>query len=303
MLKTLFKKIKSHLVLDINRDNEIEKVLLGRIASENIRNKGNINSLSEVEFKVFSQFGEDGIVQYLISRIPIKNKIFIEFGVERYKESNTRFLLINNNWRGLLVDGNPKHIEYIKNDEVYWKYDITAICAFITRENINHIFSSNNFEGDIGLLSIDIDGNDYWVWEAIEVVNPRIVICEYNSALGCEHAVTVPYDPNFNRHEAHYSNLYFGASLPALYSLAERKGYSFIGCNSAGNNAFLVRKDLANIFKKPTIEEGYVYSKFRESRDRKGRLTYVSVKDRKKIIEDLVVYNTQTREMLKIKDL
>jgi len=287
----------------MKRDNEIERILLAKMLVENVRNKGDIDNLSEVEFKVFSQFEEDGIIQYLISRISIKNEIFIEFGVQNYKESNTRFLLINNNWKGLVIDHNCKNVEYIKSDEIYWKCNITAVCKLITRENVNDIFSSNGFEGDIGLLSIDIDGNDYWVWEAIEVINPRIVICEYNSVFGCEHAITIPCNPNFNRTKAHYSSLYFGASLPALCYLAEKKGYNFVGSNSTGNNAFFVRKDLAYPFKKYTAKEGYVYSKVRESRDRRGRLTYISGEDRRKIIENLEVYDVKTEGKKKIKNL
>ena len=288
---------------DIKRDSEVQKILIAKILIENIKNKGIVNNFAEVEFKVFSQFGEDGIIQYLINNIPIKNKIFIEFGVENYKESNTRFLLLNNNWKGLLIESDEKSINYIKNDDIYWKYDIKVICEFITKENINSIFSINGFEGDIGLLSIDIDGNDYWIWESIEVINPRIVICEYNSVFGCKDAVTIPYEPNFNRTKVHFSNLYFGASLPALCYLANKKGYIFIGCNNAGNNAFCIRKDFANFFKKVTITEGYVMSNIRESRNEEGKLTYISGDDRKEMIKDLEVYNVKTDKKIKIKDL
>lgn len=302
-LKMWLSKIKKYILSDIKRDIDIYKILLGKILIENLRNKKNIDKLSEVEFKVFSQFGEDGIIQYLINNIPIKNKIFIEFGVENYKESNTRFLLINNNWKGLVIDSDSKSIDYIKNDEIYWRYDIKAVCEFITKENINSIFSSNGFEGDIGLLSIDVDGNDYWVWEAIKVVNPRIVICEYNSIFGCKDAVTIPYESNFNRTKVHFSNLYFGASLTALCYLANKKGYIFIGCNNAGNNAFFIRKDFSNFFKKVTVKEGYVMSNIRESRNEEGKLTYISGEDRKRKIEGLEVYNIKTDKKIKIKDL
>ena len=302
-LRKQFKKIKSYFLQETHKDNDTIKTLLAKILIENIKNKGIENNLAEVEFKVFSQSGEDGIIQYLINNIPIKNKIFIEFGVQNYKESNTRFLLKNNNWKGLVIDSDSKSIDYIRNDEIYWKYDLKAVCEFITKKNINSIFSSNGFEGDIGLLSIDIDGNDYWIWKAIEAVNPRIVICEYNSVFGCEDAVTIPYEPNFNRTEAHYSNLYFGVSLPALCYLANKKGYIFIGSNSAGNNAFLIRKDFANIFKEVTVKEGYVKSNIRESRDREGRLTYISGEDRKNIIGNLEVYNVRTNKKIRIKEL
>jgi len=301
-LRKQLKKIKSYFFQETHKDNDAIKILLAKILIENIKIKGIVNNLAEVEFKVFSQFGEDGIIQYLINNIPIKNKIFIECGVQNYKESNTRFLLINNNWKGLVIDSDSKSIDYIKNDDIYWRYDIKAISKFITKENINNLFSSNGFEGDIGLLSIDIDGNDYWVWDAIKVVNPRIVICEYNSILGCKDAVTIPYNPNFNRTKAHYSNLYFGASLPALCYLGNRKGYIFIGSNSAGNNAFFIREDLAKFFKKVTIKDGYIMSNIRESRNEEGKLTYISGEDRKRIIEDLEVYNVKTGDKKKIKD-
>jgi len=301
-LRKQLKKIKSYFLQETHKDNDAIKILLAKILIENIKIKGIVNNLAEVEFKVFSQFGEDGIIQYLINNIPIKNKIFIECGVQNYKESNTRFLLINNNWKGLVIDSDSKSIDYIKNDDIYWRYDIKAISKFITKENINNLFSSNGFEGDIGLLNIDIDGNDYWVWDAIKVVNPRIVICEYNSILGCKDAVTIPYNPNFNRTKAHYSNLYFGASLPALCYLANKKGLIFIGSNSAGNNAFFVRKDLAGYFKELTPEKGYVYSNIREARDRMRKLTYISGESRKRLIEDLEIYNVKTGDKKKIKD-
>jgi len=135
---------------------------------------------------------------------------------------------MNNNWKGLIFDGSEQNIKQIKQNSFFWKYDLTACQAFITAENISpHI--ENNFIGEIGILSIDIDGNDYWVWKAIDGVEPDIVIVEYNSVFAKERAITIPYDPQFNRTLAHYSNLYFGASLKALNSLVYEKGYFLAG--------------------------------------------------------------------------
>lgn len=278
-------------------------MLISKLLIENVQKKKNIKNISEVEFKVFSQFGEDGIIQYLINNVPLKDKSFIEFGVENYKESNTRFLLINNNWRGLIIDSSKENIEFIRSDSIYWKYNIKAICEFVNKDNINDIFTQYGFNGDIGLLSIDIDGNDYWVWEAINTVNPRIVICEYNSIFGNEYAVTIPYFSNFNRTKFHFSNLYFGASLPALYSLAKKKGYFFIGCNSAGNNAFFIRNDFSKYFREVSIKEGYVMSVFRESRNQNGQLSYLSGEERIEIIKHLDIYDLDKKKIVKIKDL
>jgi len=281
------------------------KVLLnlGRLQAANNKDKKNIKSLGEVEFQVFSQRGEDGIIQYIISQVETPHKIFIEFGVENYVESNTRFLLINNNWAGLVIDGDKRNVKFIKSDFIYWKYDITAYQGFITAENINELINRYTPYEDIGLLSIDIDGNDYWVWAAIDVIKPRIVVCEYNSVFGPTETVSVPYRTDFQKAKAHYSNLYFGASLPALRYLAEKKGYDFIGTGEAGVNAFFVRKDISAPFRKYKDDEGFVFSANRDSKDKKGRLSFLKHNERLPAIKDLSVINVVTGELHLIKDL
>jgi hypothetical protein len=283
---------------------EVHKSLLlnGKILAQANSQKQNIRSLDEVEFQVFSQRGEDGIIQYLISKIDIPHKIFVEFGVETYTESNTRFLLINNNWSGLVLDGSKKNIKFIQNDFIYWKYDIVAKQSFITKENINKLISDYTKTTDIGLLSVDIDGNDYWIWDEINVINPRIVICEYNSAFGDTKKVTVPYKADFVRSKEHYSELYFGASLAAFCHLAEQKGYDFVGTTSAGVNAYFVRKDLSSPFKKYSAKEGFNQSDNRDSKDDKGQLTFLRHHDRLKVIEDLDVYDIENNSINTIKN-
>lgn len=281
-----------------NENNEI-KIMIGKLLVNQLKTL-NIASLHDAEFKVFSQFGDDGIINYLINNIDIPNKSFIEFGVENYKESNTRFLLINNNWKGFIMDSSEKNIEQIKNDDIYWRYDLTAKAAFVTAENINQLIKDAEFTGEIGLLHIDIDGDDYWIWKAIKVVNPIIVIVEYNAVFGIDRAITIPYEPSFYRTKAHYSNLYWGASLLALCDLAEEKGYFFVGCNSNGNNAYFIRKDKIGNMKVLTPKEGYVYSKFRESRDKGGNLNHISGKNRLEVIRGTEVYNTRTDKLQNI---
>jgi hypothetical protein len=275
---------------------ESHKILLnqGKMLTEQNKAKKSAAGLEEMEFQVFSQRGEDGIIQYIISRIEIPNKIFIEFGVEDYTESNTRFLLMGGHWSGLVMDGSPQNIRFIRSDFIYWKYDITALCRFITRDNINELISSYTSCKDIGLLSVDIDGNDYWIWEAIRVIQPRIVVCEYNSAFGSREKVSVPYQADFSRRKAHYSDLYFGASLPAFCHLAEKKGYDFIGTAGSGINAFFVRKDLSAPFRKYSAEEGFRASANRDSRDRRGRLTYLSHPERLPLIRELPVIDVES---------
>ena len=160
-----------------------------------------LRSIQDAEFKVFSQYGEDGILQYLIRETGISRQetSFVEFGVQNYAESNTRFLLMNDHWRGMIIDGSKEHMDYVRNQDIYWRHDLTAIDAWIDRDNINQLIGDAGFSGDIGILSVDIDGNDYWVWEKIDIVKPVIVVVEWNSVFGSEHAISVPYNPSFQR--------------------------------------------------------------------------------------------------------
>lgn len=261
-----------------------------------------IHSLNATEFQATSQWGEDGIIQYLIRHVPIGRKIFVEFGVGDYTESNTRFLLQNDNWSGLVIDGSPEHITCIKNDPIYWRYNLKAECAFVDRDNINQLISGAGVSGDIGLLSIDIDGNDYWVWQSINCIKPRIVVCEYNSLFGPVAKITVPYNKTFARTNAHYSNLYYGASLSALHTLGREMGYSLIGSNSAGNNAFFVRDDLVGPLKVHVPDEVYVQAQFRESRNIDGKLSYLDFDGGLAEIAEMPVYDLDLQRTITIED-
>jgi len=246
------------------------------------------------EFCAFSQWGEDGIIDWLVKCLPEIPESFVEFGVEDYRESNTRLLLQQRNWRGVIIDGSSYHIDNIRNQDIYWRYDLTALHAFIDRENINSLVGDAGLQGAIGLLSVDIDGNDYWVWEALEVVSPVIVVCEYNAVFGDIHPLSVPYDPLFERTAAHHSNLCFGASLPALIGLGRRKGYTFVGTNSNGCNAFFVRDDQAKSVLGALSSIVSFPSRLRESRDVKGCTIFTSGLDRSRTIQNLPLLNTET---------
>lgn len=310
MFQKIINKIKKIFNLDnqmnailhsqntLKREVEENRIFLGKQTAHSFKGK-KIKYLYEAEFKVFSQWGDDGIIQYLIQNldIPYQSKIFVEFGVENYTEANTRFLLMNNNWSGLVMDGSTQNMEYVRQDTLYHQHELTAKTAFIDKDNINQLISESGIKGNIGLLSVDIDGNDYWVWEAINVIEPIIVIAEYNAVFGSERAISVPYQPDFYRTKAHYSNLYFGASLPALYHLAQQKNYAFVGCSSSGNNAYFVKKDKLNEFvKEISLKEGFIDSKFRESRNEKGELTFITGKKRIDIIKNMPVIDVITNE-------
>ena len=136
-LKHIFNKIIRKFFAKLEAKQDAILMMNGYLCVQYILANNNIEKLSDAEFKVYSQWGEDGIIAFLISKISVPNQIFIEFGVENYTESNTRFLLKYFNWNGLVIDSSKKNIDYINNDEIMWKYGITAIQAFINRDNIN----------------------------------------------------------------------------------------------------------------------------------------------------------------------
>ena len=297
LLRPLLREELSLMNSAFTKSHQADIFLKGQQAALTIQlSTVHLSNINAYEFKAFSQFGDDGIIQYLINTLSISNKTFVEFGVENYEEANTRFLLMHNNWRGLVIDANQAHINHITSRHDYWMYDLTAVCSFITKENINEILAQHDFSGQIGILSIDIDGNDYWIWKEINVINPEIVIVEYNSVFGAERAITIPYASDFSRSAAHYSHLYAGCSLAALAHLATQKGYSLAGSNKAGNNAYFVRNDKLQIIKAKSVNDVYVASNFRESRNKNGQMNFVSGTQRLACIKGMPVVNTITGE-------
>ena len=279
-IKTMKKKLNQ--ISDILQEVEELRYAIGAMRADAIHAGDPV-----CEFKVFSQSGEDGVIQWLIKNIQVSSERFIEFGVQNYTEANTRFLLMHDNWSGLIMDGSKENIDYARHDNVCWMHDLTPVHAFITAENINELIRENGFSGDIGILSVDIDGMDYWVWRAIDCITPDIVICEYNSRFGGERAVTLPYDASFYRTKAHYSNLYFGASIRAMVQLGNEKGYALVYGNKIGSNLFFVRRELLNdVVRERSVEECYVRAKYRQARRQDGELALLTIEEEEKLLEN-----------------
>ena len=252
--KKILKKIAPLKFLEfyrkVNSSDFKIKMLEGQIKNQwLIQNRGEIKDQKEMirrhEFKIYSQTGEDGIINYIFSKIDTKNKKFVEIGIEDGKECNTANLSLNFGWKGMLIEGNKEYATKAK--DYYKNLPVNVVNAFVSRKNINSILKEHSIKGEIDLLSIDIDGNDYWILKEISMVNPRVIIVEYNAVFGKE-SITIKYDPNFNRLKKHSSGFYYGSSLSALNNLAESKGYILVGCNSFGFNAFFVRKNEAKNF-------------------------------------------------------
>jgi len=277
------------------QDLETMRMAQGRILGQ-LNSAKPVQPLRDCEFTVFSQFGEDGIIQKLISELPIAHRTFIEFGVEDFVESNCRFLMMNNNWRGFVLDGSATAIASLKRSNWWWKYDVRAAHRFITRDTLNACLRASGFDQDLGLLSIDVDGVDYWLLEALRDYSPRILVVEYNALFGGERKITVPYHEAFSRRQQHYSDLYFGASLGALTHIANQKGYSLVGTTSTGVNAFFVRNDLMGGLASLSGVDGYTATCVRQSRNREGRLDYLNREEQYAAVRGLPVVNVETGE-------
>jgi hypothetical protein len=302
-LMSLVSRLRSLALTFHENSRRLQRIqeALGRIEARQVALDANA-SFNDAEFRVFSQWGEDGLIQYLIRRVPVPNKIFVEFGVENYLEANTRFLVLNDRWSGLVMDASAENIEFIRRDPISWASHLNSVSAFITRENINDLLQSNNICGDIGLLSVDIDGNDYWVWEAIDCISPRIVICEYNALFGPVARVTTPYDPAFTRRKAHFSGVFYGTSIAALEALGRLKGYILVGGNSAGNNVFFVRDDVAGALKPVRAAEAYRRPRFREFQNEQGQLTYYDMDAQLRSIGELEVFDLDRQACVRVRD-
>lgn len=212
-------------------------------------------------FKAYSQNDEDGILQEIFVRIGTTNRVFVEFGCGGGLENNSLYLLISG-WRGLWIDGNHENVESARalHSTAVENGSLVVEQHLLTADNIDPIIS-NRHSGEIDLLVIDVDGNDYWIWKALRSLLPRVVVIEYNATFRPPTRVVQPYAPDARWDGTNY----FGASLAALEELGSSKGYALVGCNLTGLNAFFVRKDcVRECFCEPfSAENHYVPPSYR----------------------------------------
>jgi hypothetical protein len=226
-------------------------------------------TLSEYGFSCYSQTDEDGILLYIFSVVGATNRSCVEICAGDGIQCNTANLIVNHGWSGLLIDGERENVE--RGTRFYAKSPRTCIYppmflhAWITRGTVNDLLVNSGFSGEIDLLSLDLDGVDYWIWEAMTVVKPRVVVVEYQDILGPERSWTVPYADDFvaGRHSMTNAMPNFaGASLRAFVNLARHKGYRLIGVNQYGFNAFFARDDIGvEILPEISVAECFTHPK------------------------------------------
>lgn len=201
------------------------------------------SGLAKYEFSVFSQNGEDGILKYLLAMIGLNSRTFIELGFG-VTENNCLRLVHHEGFAGRFIDRSLPEVEAMNRGlRAMGIKRAEAICRFVDLANLEATVLWPGAPAEIDVLSIDVDGNDFWFWKRIVNPSARVVVIEYNASFGPKLSATVPYDPIFDRYARHPSGLYHGASLAALVKLADQKGYALVGCDSMGINAFFVRRD------------------------------------------------------------
>ena len=203
-----------------------------------------VPGLARYEYSWLSQNGEDGIIRFLFDEIGFESRWFVEFGFGPVQCNSLR-LMVHEGFSGLLMDGSTENVDFFNYTAGKRDFkDVRAVQAFITLDNLQQLISDNGVPREIDLLSLDVDGNDYWFWQALDCVSPRVVCIEYNAGLGPDLSVSVPYDPAFERYSKQPSGFFHGAYLAALQKQGNEKRYNLIGCDSTGTNAFFLRDDI-----------------------------------------------------------
>jgi hypothetical protein len=282
---------------------------IGKVQISLNRNKyDEVEDLIETEVKIFSQNGEDGIIDYLVHKLKVDKKNFVEIGVGNYRESNTRFLYNRYHPKGLIIDYIDDMKKKVTKHVNFWKGDLRICNQKIDADNILDILNKN-CDYEIDFFSIDIDSIDYWIIKKLKNDISKIFVAEYNPVFGAELEVTVPNISGFERSKYHYSYLCYGMSLKALINLMDQKGYYFIGTNLQKINAFFILKEFKKevFFKNIKIKslDNYTNSNIRDSRDINNNLNFLSGNNKFKEIEDCEVINLKDNknELIKLKDL
>ena len=302
LLRNIYSSIAAKQTEQIK--NTLGYILVNNQKAKNLEN----NYLWDKEFKVYSQFGEDGILTYLCQNLEIHQPNIMEIGTGNFLECNSRFLCEIFNAKLVAVDGKSELVKTLNGLDINWKTTIHPLVKWVNSGNIVEIIDfAKDKLGNIDILSIDLDGIDYWVAEKIDVKDMKIIIAEYNPLFGYNFPVTIFDDPAFVRSKKHFSELFYGASLPAFIDLFEKQGFKFIGTNHVGHNAFFCNeKELDKIkIRIPNLMEiqNMVGWNVRDGKNRKGKLEYISGNERLEMIGDLEVLNLQTRKSMLVKNL
>ena len=298
MLKKLIRKILNRLFLRKFDDIKVQK---GQLFERHLeQNLNKITSIEETFFKVFSQDYEDGIIQYLIKSLGLKNIKFVEIGTQDYSESNTRYIFETMRCEGLIIDPTPNLKKKINSFLRTWKNTLTIHNDFINSNNVVEIIEKNSFEKNLDIFSLDIDGIDYWILEKLPKKIAKIFIIEYNPYFGSKKEICAPNIEYFDRFKYHSTGFCWGASLKAIIKLMKQKGYTFIGTNNLNVNSFFVQDEFINKigFNLPNLNDlsKHTEVKFNLLKNKNGRL--VSLNEVYNDTQNINVYNLNKQKLM-----
>lgn len=298
MLKKLIRKILNRLFLRKFDDIKVQK---GQLFERHLeQNLNKITTIEETFFKVFSQDYEDGIIQYLIKSLGLKNIKFVEIGTQDYSESNTRYIFETMRCEGLIIDPTPNLKKKISSFLRTWKNTLTIHNDFINSNNVVEIIEKNSFEKNLDIFSLDIDGIDYWILEKLPKKIAKIFIIEYNPYFGSKKEICAPNIEYFDRFKYHSTGFCWGASLKAIIKLMKQKGYTFIGTNNLNVNSFFVQDEFINKigFNLPNLNDlsKHTEVKFNLLKNKNGRL--VSLNEVYNDIQNINVYNLNKQKLM-----
>jgi hypothetical protein len=248
------RKVRHHKLLE----NSSAAAKAGQMLLAQAWRAAPLERFNDAELRAYSQNGEDGLLLYLFARLGATNRTTVELCAGDGMQCNSANLVINHGWRGILFDGNAKNVQagqafYAQHPDTF-SFPPAFVHAWVERETINERLRTAGCPENPDLLSIDLDGIDWWIWDALEV-RPRVVCVETQCIWGAERSVTVPYSRDFSAPLVDGFGIYCGASLPAFVRLGRRKGYRLVGSQALGFNAFFVRDDLDGGLPEVTAEE------------------------------------------------
>jgi hypothetical protein len=270
--------------------------------------RGSFQHLWDAEVSVYSQWGEDGILDFLCDAVDLDRPKVLELGCGDWRECNSRFLAEYRSAGVTMVDGRADLVKSVRALPAFVRTTLDPRSEWITPDSVGDLVgSARKLHGRLDIVSLDIDGNDYWVASRIDYTGVRIVVFEYQPIFGAERAVSVPRQDDFDRTSAHYSWLYYGASLRAFIDLMQARGFTFAGSNRSGNNAFFVADEFVDRLKLPLpdVEDlrPFVEWTVRESHDQSGHLTHLGARQGVRLIRDLPLIDVTDGSLTTVGDV
>lgn len=283
-----------------NSRNEENKYLLGVATIKSQRScYPNLSDIRQAEVRVFSQNGEDGILDFIFEKLRLVKPSILEIGVGDFSECNSKFA---NFFRGsgvYLVDSNEglgQLNDRYRSRRINSQFFFEQI--WIDAANAKEVFSRAKAKlGTIDVLSIDIDGNDFWVLQQIPLDDLQVIVVEYNPSLSDSGPITVVYDANFDRTTKHYSWKYYGATLEAFQNFLQGKGFHLIGATSQGTNAFFIKSDFVSLFR-DVVKNASEYKNMdsREARNKDGTLSYIDIHSEREMLKTLPFIEVEKKD-------